>query len=144
MFIKEYDLFEGISDEVNEALVDVFESKSFGAGELVFKAGDPADSFYILKSGAVNLYMGGQSAVSDIAIEQGEAFGWSSLVGRDTYSATVDCAVPSKLYKIKNERLEKVLRQYPVVGMNFYRHLASLIGQRVVSSYMAMSKLLNQ
>ena len=86
MIIQEFDLFDGISDEIVEDLVTTMETEVYRAGEVVFKEGDPADSFFILVSGAVNLYIGDADETSSIVLKPGEAFGWSSLVGRDIWS----------------------------------------------------------
>ncbi len=141
MIIHEFDLFQGISDEVTEELVKVMEGVSYNSGEVVFKEGDPADNFYVLESGALNLYMAGATQAAAVAIKQGEAVGWSSLVGRDVYSATVECAEPSKLYKINKDKLDHVLRRYPPTGLLVYKRLAGLVGGRVIKCYQEMVKM---
>ena len=116
MIIQEIELFYDIGDKIVEELVNVMETESYTTGDIVFKEGDPADNFYILVSGAINLYMADTTKVASVALKQGEAFGWSSLAGRDFYSATVECAEPSKLYKINKDKLDRVLRQHPATG----------------------------
>ena len=107
----------------------------------MFKAGDPADNFYILVTGSVSLYMAGTGKAVSTALKQGEAFGWSSLAGRDVYSATVVCGEASKLYKINKDNLDRVLRQHPSTGMTFYKRLAGLIGERVISCHQRLVNL---
>ena len=141
MIIQEFDLFDGISDEIVEDLVTTMETEVYRAGEVVFKEGDPADSFFILVSGAVNLYIGDADETSSIVLKPGEAFGWSSLVGRDIYSSTVSCSESCQLYKINKIRLDRMLRQHPATGMLFYKRLAGLIGGRVISCYRELLKL---
>jgi CRP-like cAMP-binding protein len=135
MIIQELDLFGGIDDNVMEELVGVIERESYEAGDAVFKAGDPANDFYILVSGAVNLYIGDAPKAASMALKQGNAFGWSSLAGRGVYSSTVECAEATQLYRIDKDNLDRVLRRYPTTGMLFYKRLAGLIGERVISCH---------
>ena len=65
----------------------------------------------------------------------GEAFGWSSLVDRDTYTASAECLEPTRLIKIDKESLETIFRKDPMSGLIFYKRLAGIIGQRLVHSY---------
>jgi CRP-like cAMP-binding protein len=138
MIIREIDLFDGIGEEVEEKLVEIMESESYQSGDVVIKAGNPADNFYLLQTGALNLKMAGSKQTIQVATKPGEAVGWSSLAGRDTYSATVECAEPSKLIKIHKEKLDRVLRQYPAIGLLFYKRLAGVVGERAISAYQMM------
>lgn len=141
MIIQELDLFGGIDDDIVEELVGTMETVSYNAGEVVFQAGDPADNFFILVTGAVNLHVSGVAKIALVALKQGEAFGWSSLAGRKTYSSTVVCAEPTKLYRINKDNLDRVLRQHPATGMLFYKRLAGLVGERVVSCHKKLVEL---
>ena len=141
MIIQELDLFGGIDDSIVEEIVGVMKTESYEAGVVVFTAGDPADDFYILVTGAINLYIGGGEKAAAVALKQGNAFGWSSLAGRDVYSSTVKCAEASQLYRINKEALDRVLRQHPATGMLFYKRLAGLIGERVISCHQKLAKL---
>jgi len=141
MIIQEFDLFDGINDEIVEDLVTTMETETYGADEVVFKEGDRADSFYILASGSAELHMGGGDKSASLALKPGEAFGWSSLVDRDIYASTVRCTESCRLYKINKNNLDRVLRQHPSTGMLFYKRLAGLIGGRVISCHRELLKL---
>ena len=141
MIIQEYDLFRDIPNEVVEELITVMEDVSYNSGEVVFSEGDQADNLYVLKSGALNLFMAGTKQATCVAIKAGEAVGWSSLVDRKTYSATVQCAEDSRLFKIDKNNLDRILRQYPITGLSFYKKLAGLVGERVIKCYQEIAKI---
>ena len=141
MIIQEFDLFRDIANEVVEELISVMEDVSYNSGEVVFSEGDPADSLFVLQSGALNLFMAGTSQATCVAIKAGEAVGWSSLVDRKTYSATVKCAEDSRLFKIDKNNLDRILRQYPSTGLSFYKKLAGLVGERVIKCYQEIAKI---
>ena len=141
MIIREIDLFAGMSEEIEQELAKVMEGESYNSGEVIIKEGAAADNFYVLQAGALNVKMAGAKQTTHVAIRPGEAVGWSSLAGRDTYTASVECAEPSKLVKINKDKLDQVLRRYPSAGLLFYKRLAGLVGDRLIKCYQAMLKL---
>ena len=141
MIIHHFDLFHGLTDEVVQEVISAMETMTFSAGEVVFKAGDPADNFYVVVKGVFDLFMAGHREDPHIKIHLGEAFGWSSLVGRDTFSATVECFEDGTLYKIDKEKLYHIMKMHPNIGVRFYRRLAGMVGGRVISCYEEMARL---
>ena len=141
MIIREIDLFEGMNEEIEQELAKVMEGESYSSGEVIIKEGAAADSFYILQAGALNVKVAGARQTTHVAIRPGEAVGWSSLAGRETYTASVECAEPSKLVKINKDKLDQVLRRYPGAGLLFYKRLAGLVGDRLIKCYQVMVKL---
>jgi len=140
MIIREIELFDGIGEEIEDELVKIMESESYNSGDVIIKEGDPADNLYLLQTGALNLKIAGAKQTTHVAIKPGEAVGWSSLAGRETYTATVECAEPSRLIKINKEKLDQVFRRYPTSGLLFYKRLAGVIGERVILCYKMMVK----
>ena len=141
MIIREIDLFEGMNEEIEQELAKVMEGESYNSGEVIIKEGAAADNFYILQTGALNVKVAGAKQTTHVAIRPGEAVGWSSLAGRETYTASVECAEPSKLVKINKDKLDQVLRRYPGAGLLFYKRLAGLVGDRLIKCYQVMVKL---
>jgi CRP-like cAMP-binding protein len=141
MIIREIDLFEGMNEEIEQELAKVMEGESYNSGEVIIKEGAAADNFYMLQAGALNVKVAGARQTTHVAIRPGEAVGWSSLAGRETYTASVECAEPSKLVKINKDKLDQVLRRYPGAGLLFYKRLAGLVGDRLIKCYQVMVKL---
>ena len=141
MIIREVDLFEGMSEEIEQELAKVMEGESYSSGEVIIKEGAAADNFYVLQTGALNVKVAGARQTTHVAIRPGEAVGWSSLAGRETYTASVECSEPSKLVKINKDKLDQVLRRYPGAGLLFYKRLAGLVGDRLIKCYEVMVKL---
>ena len=141
MIIREIDLFEGMSDEVVEELTKVMEMESFETGQVVFSLGDPADYFYILEEGALKLTGAGAGWTTHVAKVPGEAVGWSSVAGRDVYTATVECIEGAKLVKINRQAMDEVLSRHPASGLVLYRRLARLVGDRLIQCYEMLSCL---
>jgi CRP-like cAMP-binding protein len=141
MIIREHDLFEGMSEEMEQELGKVMEGVSYDSGEVIIEEGAAADNLYVLQTGVLNVKVAGARETTHVAIRPGEAVGWSSLAGRETYTATVECTEPSKLIRINKHMLDEVLRRYPETGLLFYKRLAGLVGERLIKCYQVMVKL---
>jgi CRP-like cAMP-binding protein len=83
----------------------------------------------------VKLSIGDTGPVVYTVDNAGEAFGWSSLTGREAYSASGQCLKPTVLDNFHRAEFEKVLEKYPEQGLHFFKRLAGLIGNRLLMSY---------
>ncbi len=132
MFLPKIDVFKDLRQETINEISEIAVEESYGKGTVLFSVGDPAQFFYILVEGNVELTVG-DGATSHYAVNRiGESFGWSSVVGRGGYSARAQCTAPSKILKIRSSDLEKVFDAHARSGRVFYRRLAEALGQRWV------------
>jgi len=135
MYIRQSDLLLGTSMDFVRKIMEVSRMISHEKGEILFRENDPAQFFFILLNGRVKLSIGGGNrGIYDIG-KNGEAFGWSSLIGRDTYSASAECIEQTKLLVMDCEKLGKILEEDPSNGIIFFKHLAATLGNRLLETY---------
>ena len=139
MYITQSDLFHGMNSDFIKEVMDLSEKTSCAAGAFLFRKGDAADHFYILLKGRIDLSPGDPGEVIHAVTHAGEAFGWSSLVGRNVYSASARCLVETRVLKFNGEKLQRLLAEDPGNGMIFYRKLADALGQRLIQTYRMVS-----
>ena len=104
MYIKQSELFMGTSMDFVKKFMDISEMSSHKKGEILFRENDPANFFFILLNGRVKLSAGQPKQVVYNAARNGEAFGWSSLIGGTVYSASAECLEPTKLLKTDSNK----------------------------------------
>lgn len=141
MLLEKAWVFRGISMETMAKISALSVEEAHSQGDFLFRRGDPAHYFYVLKEGRVRLSVGTTGLLARVYGETGDAFGWSSIAERDVYVASAECVSPVKIMKIEHGRLNHVLNQDPISGMLFLRHLAGMIGNRLVNSYEAALSL---
>ena len=139
MYVNQSELFMGTSMDFVKKFMDISQMTSHAKGEILFRENDPARSFYILLSGCVKLSVGKPGQVVYEACRVGEAFGWSSLIGGDEYSASAKCIEPTKLLKTDNAKFKRVLDQDSFNAVIFFKQLASTLGNRLLESYKIIS-----
>ena len=138
MYIKQSELLLGTSMDFVKKFMDNSKMVSHDKGDVLFHENDPALFFYTLLNGRVKLSIcEGGHMVHDTR-QNGEAFGWSSLIGRDTYSASAECVEQTKLLITDCKKLGKILEEDPSNGLIFFRHLAATLGNRLLEIYKLM------
>ena len=115
--------------------MDISEMFSHKKGEVLFRENDPARFFFILLNGRVKLSVGEPQELVYNAERNGEAFGWSSLIGRDVYSASAECLEPTKLLKTASNELSRILEEDTENGIIFFKQLAATLGNRLLETY---------
>ena len=141
MQIKQADLFLGASHHFVREVMAIAEKQSYNADETVFHSGDPADFIFILITGQVRLAAGDSGRVVYTSSKTGELFGWSSLIGRPTYSASAHCEANTVLLQIDKKRLQKIIAREPAEGLLFFRQLAGALGDRLMEMYRIVDKM---
>ena len=140
MYIKQSELLMGTSMDFIKKFMDLSQMVSHAKGDVLFREKDPALYFYVLLNGRVKLGVGeGDQMVYDIK-QNGEAFGWSSLIGRKRYSASAECIEATKLLKTDSQKLIKVLENDPANGIVFFKQLAATLGNRLLEIYKTISE----
>lgn len=79
--IQEHPFFAGLDAPSLALVTNCASNAHFGAGEYLFHEGDPADHFYLLRSGRVRLETAGPGRAPVIleTIQANEVIGWSWL-----------------------------------------------------------------
>jgi len=139
MYINQSDLFTGTSMDFVKKFMDICEMSSHKKGEVLFRENDPAKFFFILLNGRVKLCVGEPQQVVYNAERNGEAFGWSSLIGGDVYSASAECLEPTKLLKAASNPLSRILEKDTENGIIFFKQLAATLGKRLLETYRVMT-----
>jgi len=135
MKIDQGDLLWGMSMIFVKEFMEYTIQESFEKGELVFREGDKADYFYTLIEGHVQLTIGDVEKEVYTVSRAGEAFGWSSLLDRNYYSASAKCMQATVLLKLERSSLNKLLEKNPENGFLFYKKLSGMLGSRLIQCY---------
>ena len=135
MFLKQRDLFGSLSKVFVNEIMNSAEKESHQAGEILFHEGDPAGWLFILLKGRIKLRLGQTGQVIYVVSNAGEVFGWSSLVGRPSYSASAECMIPTKLLRLDKNRLQKIIQKDAASSAILFQNLAVILGNRLIRSY---------
>lgn len=135
MFIKEVDLFRGLSPGFMNKLVESSREVDYGPDTLLFERGQPAEALYILIQGSVTLFIEGGGSIHYLLDAPGQIFGWSALVEPHLYTASAMTNSAAKVLELDSARLQRTMERNPAEAYLVMKRLAGVIGQRLQNSY---------
>jgi CRP-like cAMP-binding protein len=141
MDVQKAELLRGLSRDCVTDIMDIAIPESYGEGACLFLRGDLAGHFYFLLMGRVKLHLGETGKVVHHVGRPGEIIGWSGLVGREAYSASAECTMPTELHKIEVGKLRKIIEKNPADGFVFFENLSVILGDRLLQSYSRYDKV---
>lgn len=129
-------LFAGVRPDQLEEITAHAGKVSLGSGELLFADDDPADSLFIVLSGAVEIYvMGGQDCERTIArLGAGMVIGEVPLLIGGPRSAFARAVEPSVLLRIPYDSLHALIRADAPSAYRLVYNLAQVLATRLRSA----------
>jgi len=116
--LRKSPLFEGLSDQELQRLVDDARPVSLRAGETLMKQGETGDSaFVVLKGGFEIQKQSGSSLIKIDVRNPGEIIGEMALLSNAPRSATVVAVSDSEALRISQEAFENLLSTNPSATM---------------------------
>jgi CRP-like cAMP-binding protein len=139
MVFKMGDFILGMGKEFALEAMEISEKLTLDEGETLFEAGETAQHFYVLIKGVVELSLGKTGPVVYTARHPGEVIGWSSLVGRNDFSASAQCRESAKLLKFDRNSFLELLQKNSANEALLFKRLAEMLGNRLLEIYPAVT-----
>lgn len=119
-------LFEGMSEEDRDALAARLVERPFDAGSQVFAKGDAGASMYIVLSGAVQVFLPGETGNRVVLkeVRTGEYFGELSLFDDKPRSASVQTIVATRLLELTRDEFADHLARSKTAAMSILSEMA--------------------
>ena len=139
--LREIGLFGALSDEVLDHLCNTLSERRFGAGETVFREGEPAREMYVLLDGEMEVLKKSRRGRDQRVAILGpnDSFGEMSIIDMQSRSATVRALGPARVLRISTEDMDALyrhdLKSYALIVLNLARDLSRRL--RVTDSILA-------
>ncbi|HEV7860624.1 MAG TPA: DUF1003 domain-containing protein [Pyrinomonadaceae bacterium] len=121
-------LFELLDEDGRQALADVVDEVKLKPGEILFQAGEPGDSLFVVRAGEVELYIKdnvGQKIVLNNAGE-GDMFGELSMLDSGPRTATALAVLESELLVLDREDLILLFQQRPSAALHMLAAMSAM------------------
>ena len=137
-------LFQGLSPEQITQLAPLFEPLDYLADTMLFEQGDPAEYLYAIVSGEVVVHFKPDdgTAITVARVQPGSIVGWSAALGSRRYTSGATCTTPTHLLRVRGDDLRGLCLQYPETGVLVLDRLATVIAERLHSTYDLVRNLL--
>ena len=124
--------FEGMDPEMLEKLAEIGKVVSAPTGTCVFREGDHAEYYYILREGKVILeFRQAEGMAHAETVGPGMGVGCSSLAGLTAYMSDARCEEPSRLLCWPQSKLRHLFNQYDRLGYMMMKACAMSFHERI-------------
>lgn len=124
-------MFESLTEDEIKQLAGLLTEVSYKAGETIFYEKEPGDAMYILRAGAVRIWVHDEdvSEVTLAELQPGAFFGELAVLDGSERSATADVIQDSALYRLSREDFHRFLLSHPAVALNMIREMGKRLRQ---------------
>ena len=119
-FLSRVQIFSGLSAADLGRLLEIVSERTYRRDEVVFHAGDPGSTLFILKTGSVKIAICSSDGREDIlkVLYPGDFFGEMSILDGQHRSATVRAVEKSASLVITREQFVELIVDYPQIALN--------------------------
>ncbi len=132
-YLQEHPFFEGLPEEDIDLLVGCAKNVRFETGMQIFREGEEANQFFILRHGrvAIDIYSPGKGSITVETLEAGEVFGWSWLVPPFCWNFDARVVELTRAVAMDADCLRKKLESDPRLGYELFKRFAKVMTQRL-------------
>ena len=139
---RDHSFLAGLSDSQTDKLFSIAKEVGFAENDLILKAGQQSQYFYLLLSGSVCVEVNARLYTVCIqSLGPGEAFGWSSLLDHHDTLFQVRARENSTALCLDGEELSAILRKDPVLAAELLRRTLQLVAGRVQATEARLGEL---
>ena len=129
--LRRYPFFSFLDDNHLKAVAMIAEEENHPAGIDILKSGEPADAFYLLMRGSVDLFYIVKEEFRPTSkkeflmgeINPEEPFGISALIEPYQYTASARASVPVSVIKVDGPALRELMDQDEKLSCGFLRQI---------------------
>jgi len=140
--LRRFPFFFGLDESQLKALAMIADHSDLAQGATIFDEENPADKFYLLVDGSVDLYIKSEEennpasrrefAVGDI--NPGEVFGIGSLFEPYKYNVTARCSVPCVVLEFDSLSLRAIFQVDKYFAYQFLLHASKALMDRLTAA----------
>jgi len=127
-------LFHGVSAEDLESIASFVVPKSLEKGAYLFHEGEPAEGFYVVQAGAINVHRvspAGKEQVISV-FRAGQSFAEAAVASQGGYPADARAIEPSNILLVPKADFLELLRKRPELALRMLasmsQHLRVIVG----------------
>ena len=134
--LREHPFFAGMNDAYRELVAGCAANEVFHAGDYVYREGDPADKFYLIRHGrvALEVHVPGKTPIIVETLKSDDLMGWSWLV--PPYRASFDARAQelTRLVSLDAACLRGKMEKDAALGYELHKRFAPVVASRLAAA----------
>jgi len=138
-YLRQISIFSELESEFLEKIYKISRVRKYEKGRIIFMEGEPGEAFFYIKSGLVKISKLSRDGREHIlhVLNEGHVFAEVTLFSNTEYPATAEVLEDAEIGIIKNEDLEKVIKENPDLSLQMIKYL----NKRLVEAHMKIRNL---
>jgi CRP/FNR family transcriptional regulator, cyclic AMP receptor protein len=135
-FIAEHPFFAGLDESFVNLMVGCASNLRFNKGVYIFREGDPADTFYLVREGkvAVEVLTPQSQPILIATLGEGEILGWSWILPPYQWKHNARTLTNMRAIALDGKCLRKKCEENHDLGYEVLKRFARIIEQRLEST----------
>ena len=133
ILLAENPLFKGLDPQFLTALTECASNATFEPGHMIFRQGEVADRFYVLRERTASLewFRLEPGSIPLQTMQGGDILGWSWLVPPHKWRFDARCVTRVRAFALDAACLRDILQKDPRLGYALLERFAMLLEQRL-------------
>ena len=122
-----------LNDDMITKLLPITGLMKFDDGDVVFREGENAEIFYMVRRGKILLEqrISEKITISMGTVKPGYTFGWSAMLGGSVYTSDAVCTEKSEVLSVKGIELTRLLDKDHSMGYKMTQRVLRIIKKRL-------------
>lgn len=139
---------EGLSEQTLAKIAELATEKKLSAGTRVIQEGNPANEFYLIKNGKINVLSEKWRDYDDAeetdlvpvqTLQAGNVLGWSWLVPPYEWGFNADVLEDADVIVVDGEKLRNYAKTDCKIELELYKNFFQVVKQRLLATRMNMA-----
>ncbi len=141
--IEEHAFFAGVHGSLRTALLDHAALEIYGPGQLIFREGERADHFYLIRQGqvAVEVHCPNRPSLIIQTLQDHDVLGWSWLSEPHRWSFDARAVTQTRLIALDAASLRARMEADPALGYEVLRRFVPVMADRLHAARLQMLDL---
>ncbi len=134
---------EGMDPEALRTITGCASNAVYHPGDYIFREGDPADNFYLIRHGlvALEIHVPQGPPIVVETLEAGDIFGWSWLLPPYRWSSDARASEQVRLLKLDGACLRGKMENDRSLGYEIYKRFVPIMAQRLAGTRLRIVEL---
>lgn len=120
-------IFNHLEEKQLEEIMETTKSASYRKGEIIYHAGEPSDSLYIVNNGKIRIYRISESGKEQLVriLHPGDFTGEYALFQETLHESFAEAMEETQVCLIKRSDLQELLLKYPTISIKLLSEFSS-------------------
>lgn len=138
--LTEHPFFRGLAPGDIQFLTGCAKNARFEAGQVIFREGQDADQFYLVRDGkvALEVFMSGRGSAPILTLGAGDVLGWSWLIPPYKWRFDARAIEATRAFALDGKCLREKCGEDPRLGYELLKRVAAIMAERLHATRLQM------